>query len=233
MQKIVNPAFKAPPPRNPIPLQQPEFFRRELKSWDAIHLEHELSPDAQRKARHWLMKADHPEHLHTSLCRIYRVKIRPGMFELDENGTIAPPEKTPSQAIVFSLSEYVDLPSYVEAGGQSGVNKISGDYYNEGIYSKHIGRFEYDERGNIVNSEHMEIRNMFWIPYSPSKIRELLSTYEHDPTLSLAVCVASEGGSNWIVDTPKTIHNIDEFCDIEDIDGLIAANIGNASVPGK
>ena len=227
-QKIINPAFKAPPPRNPTPINQPEYFRRELKSYEAIHLAYELSSDTKRKSRHWLLRADYPEHTHTTLCRIYRVKIRPGMFEM-EDGTVAPSDKTPKQCIVYSLSEYVDDHEYIAKGGASGVNKLSGDFYTEGRYTKHIGRFDYDERGNIVNAHHMGTRNMYYLPYSPQAIRNLLNKYEHDKTLSFACCIATESGSNPYIGSPRTIKNVDEFCDIEDIDGLIAANEG---VPG-
>jgi hypothetical protein len=225
MQKIINPNFKAPPPRNPTPLQQPEHFRRELKSFEDIHLTYALSPEAQRKSRHWLLRADYPQHTHTTICRIYRVKIRPSMFE-DESGNVVPADKTPEQLIVYSLSEYVDNPGYVEKGGASGVNKISSDFYTEGVYAKHVGKFDYDERGNIINSHHMGIRNMFYIAYSPVKTRELLSTYEHDPTLSFACCISKESGPDLYVGSPRSIKNLDEFCNVEDIDGLIAASYG-------
>lgn len=225
MQKIINPAFKAPPQRNPTPLNQPDYFRRELKSYEDIHLTFELTQDAKLKSRHWLLKADYPENTHTTICRIYRVKIRPGMFELPD-GAPATPEQTPTQCIVYSLSEYIDSPEYISKGGATGIEKISGDFYSEGLYTKHIGRFDYDERGNIVNAHHMGTRNMFYIKYSPQTIRDLLTKYEHDPTLSFAVCIAKESGPDPFVGSPKTVKNVDEFCDIEDIDGLMAANEG-------
>jgi hypothetical protein len=155
-----------PPPRNPTPLQQPEYFKRESKSLEDIHLVYELSSEAKRKSNHWLMNADYPEHTHTALCRIYRVKIKPGMFK-NESGNVVHGEKTPQQCIVYSLSEYIDSP---EHGGVTGVEKISGDYYSDGIYLKHIGKFDHDKRGNVVNANHMGTRNMFYIPYSPEKI---------------------------------------------------------------
>lgn len=232
MQKIVNPAFKKPVERNPTPLQQPEYFKRELKSWESIHLSYESTSELQKKERHWLLRADHPEHLHTTLCRVYRVKIRPGMFE-DAEGNVVPADQAPSQAIVYSLSEYVDSPEYIKSGGQSGVEKISGDFYSEGRYIKHIGKFDFDDRGNIINSKHIGTRFMYYIPYSPKAIRDILKKYDHDRTLSFACCVANEGGSEPYVGTPKTVHNLEEFCDIEDIDGLMKANIGIATAMGS
>jgi hypothetical protein len=154
------------------------------------------------------------------------------MFEL-EDGTIAPADKTPEQVIVYSLSEYVDDPKYIDSGGETGVKTISGEFYTEGRYTKHIGRFDYDERGNIINSTHMGTRNMYYIPYDPQTIRDLLAKYPHDRTLSFACAVAKESGSDPYYGNPRSVKNIDEFCDVEDIDGLISANIGNKKIPGS
>ncbi len=67
IQKIVNPAFKLPPPKNPTPLQQPEYFKRESKSLEDIHLVYELSSEAKRKSNHWLMKAGILNHFSARL----------------------------------------------------------------------------------------------------------------------------------------------------------------------
>ena len=124
MPKIVNPRFVKPPEKWSESIEYPMEYKAELKSYESIHIKPEVTGNGKRAIKHWINRSKYPEHTHTTLCRIFRVKIRPDQFEQPDGSVI--PEKSPKQTIVASFSEYTDNPEYIGQGGETGFEILSG-----------------------------------------------------------------------------------------------------------
>ena len=88
-----------------------------------------------------------------------------------------------------------------------------------------MARIQYDESGNVINSNEVGAKFMYTKAYSPKAIQELLESYDHDRTLSFACAAANPNVSGeHYIGNPRTVKNLREFIEIEDIDGLIETN---------
>ena len=74
-----------------------------------------------------------------------------------------------------SFSEYTDSPEYIKQGGETGLEVLSGEYYTRFRYPKHLGRFTYNENGNISDSREIGRKYMYTKAYSPEAIKALNS----------------------------------------------------------
>lgn len=162
----------------------------------------------------------YPESVVKNIGWLYRVKLpKPGMFELNEDTGELDREHKVKQALAYHLNCYVTDPN--TEGGRA----ITGFARTEGVYRDIIPEYKYDRSGKKTGYTAVGNRNIFYIEYTPENVDKILDEMSNLPNAT-GVCVGAEQGHSPWINNPYKVHNFDEFRNIDDIDGLIAANIG-------
>lgn len=161
-------------------------------------------------------KQKFPDDITTNIAGIYRILLeKPNMFEF-ENGEMDTKHKV-KQALVYGINEYVDNPQLEHAVGY---------HTTIGSYNFPIIRYgKHDEMGNAIpdSAQVMRRKNIFYIEYTPEKIDEILEEMDNQPNTT-AVAIAEEFGTTRFKEPSYTVHNIEEFKTVEDLEGLIDAS---------
>lgn len=96
------------------------------------------------------------------------------MVELDEQGTIDTEHKI-KECLVYTTEEYVNSEPYIERGGETGIQKISGGVYSHGVFKGVDPIYDYNRNKEIVNAKIGGIKNVFYIPWSRKTAEKLIA----------------------------------------------------------
>lgn len=108
----------------------------------------EFSIYRQRYSENWVRK----------LVTLFRVKLQPGMFVINEENDIDQDFKV-HEALVYTISERVMSPKNPET------HILSYCTTKMGVFKKPRVILEYDDLGNITKSETIGWNNLFYIPW--------------------------------------------------------------------
>lgn len=162
----------------------------------------------------------YPENVVNNIGWFYRVKLpKPNMFEINEDTGELDSKHKVKQALIYHVNCYVTDPN-VEGG-----RTIASFNRTEGVYRDIIPEYRIDKNGRKTGFTSVGTKNIFYIEYTPENIDRILGEMSNTPN-SIGVCIAAETGHSPWINNPYRVHNYEEFKNINDIDGLIAANIG-------
>lgn len=166
-------------------------------------------------------KQQYPNDVFKVIGWIHRYYLpKPGMFEF-EDGTLDMNHEV-KQALVYYLHEYVDNPN-LEDGPIGYQTKM-------GLFQVPIARNRRvrDSEGlETIELEQVGTKNIFYIPYTPENVDKILSEMYNTPDpRNFGVGYARERGPD-TRDQVYTVFNIQEFKEIQDIEGLMDASKGN------
>lgn len=154
-----------------------------------------------------------PDGVYKNISWFYRFLLpRPDMFEFD-NGNLDSQHKV-KQVLVYALNEYVDSPDLE--------NGPVGYQCKMGWYPSPITRNKRASKSDEFIPHQVGIKNIFYIEYTPETIDKILSEMDNQPS-GYGVAVARVQGPD-IREHPYTVHNLREFKEIQDIEGLINAS---------
>ncbi|MGC1133749.1 MAG: hypothetical protein WA941_13065 [Nitrososphaeraceae archaeon] len=150
------------------------------------------------------------------LKTVLRVRVPPGQFELDQEGTIDD-KHTVKEALVYAVQTRVMDPQnpYTEI--------LSASSTKIGVYKRPFFVEEKDDLGNVTNSTIQLQKTMFYIPFTEENVQKVLEEFDGKyRKLGLAVAVKGSAES-WYGHTTYTVFNLGEFLH-EHFDSVIEAN---------
>lgn len=207
---------------NPIAEQSP-YLRRLIRTYRNKGLKYKFKTETTNdtpETETLRFAQNFPEGVVKNIGWIYRVSLpRPGQFELDEVTGELDKEHKIKQALIYHLNQYVTDPKL------DGVKKLVGFNRTEGVYQDPIVDYKYDKDGRRVDFDIIGNVNIFYIEYTPENVTKILDEMKNAPN-TMGVCIAGESGPSPWSKGPYVVHNFDEFRNIKDIDGLMAASIG-------
>lgn len=163
----------------------------------------------------------YPEFVVNNIGWFYRVKLpKPNMFEINEDTGELDSKHKVKQALIYHINCYVTDPN-VDGGGRT----IVSFNRTEGVYRDIIPEYKIDRNGRKTGFTAVGTKNIFYIEYTPENIDRILGEMSNMPN-SIGVCVGADTGHSPWANNPYKVHNFEEFRNIDDIDGLIAANVG-------
>lgn len=199
------------------------YIRRIKKSLLRKSIEYQLRTDTTNdipEKETLIFAKKYPDSVVKNIGWLYRIALpKPNMFELDEDTGELDKEHKVKQALIYHLNCYVTDPN------SEGIKKVVGFNRTEGVYPDMIPEWKYDREGHKIDFTPVGNRNIFYIEYTPENVDKILSEMSNQPNI-MGVCIASELGPSPWSKGPYTVHNFDEFRNIEDIEGLMQASIG-------
>lgn len=166
-------------------------------------------------------KQQYPNDVFKVIGWIHRYYLpKPGMFEF-EDGELDMNHEV-KQALVYFLHEYVDSPN-LEDGPVGYTAKM-------GMFQVPIARnrrVRNEEGLEELRLEQVGTKNIFYIPYTPENVDKILGEMYNTPDpRNFGVSYARERGPD-TRDTVYTVFNMQEFREVQDIEGLMDASKGN------
>lgn len=163
-------------------------------------------------------KKQYPNDVFKVIGWLHRYYLpKPNMFEFPDGELDA--DHTVKQVLVYFLNEYVDNQNIED--GPIGYHAKMGWYPSPLVKNKHV----VVEGIEQLEIDHIGDKNIFYIPYNKENLNKILSQMYNQPT-DLGVAIARERGPD-LRDRVYSVHNMQEFAEVDDIEGLIAASSEN------
>ena len=199
-------------------LEYSDRLKRIIRAHESVYQEYVPNKMEDRNEILTLFNSKrYPQSVRKFLGGIYRVILpQANMFELDAKTGRLDKEFKVKQAIVYRLNQYVENPDRP-------MEQVASCNMKLGTYQRPVARLEYDTEGNVKNSVRVGSKNIFYIPYSPKLIKDLIEESGNTPTIT-CVTVGMDSGSEFHTPHPIAIPNINEFIEVEDLYGLIEAS---------
>jgi hypothetical protein len=203
-------------PKTKVVHELPEALVRKRKVCERIHQAYIFNRTTDKNILETSVLAQkYPEMIRDSLLTIARVKLIPGVFELDESETIDTKFGT-KEGLVWSVARRV-----MDVKNPSTV-ALSHCTIKEGVYQSPRAAIELDDDDRVIKSEIKFWQNVFYIPFSKEKAMEVIK--EHNGIYRNTVCAqAIERGDHWNTGKTWNIPNLQEWLEI-DWDTLVSAN---------
>lgn len=150
------------------------------------------------------------------LKTVLRVRVPPGQFELDPDGTIDD-KHTVKEALVYSVQTRVMDP-------KNPYTKIlSASSTKMGVYQRPFFVEERDDLGNVTNSNMQSTKAMFYTQFNEENVLKVLEEFDGQyRNLGLAIGVKN-AGENWYGRNTYAVYDINEFIH-EDFYSTLEAN---------
>ena len=158
----------------------------------------------------------YPANVEKECKTILRVRVPPGQFELDPDGTIDE-KHTVKEALVYTVVTRVMDPK------NQYTKVLSSSSARLGVYQRPFFVEEKDDLGNVTTSTMQSTKAMFYIPFTEENVQKLLTDFDGQyRKLGLAIGVKN-GGENWYGRNTYTVYDINEFIH-EDFFATLEAN---------
>jgi hypothetical protein len=195
-------------PKTKVVHELPEALIRKRKACERIHQAYIFNRTTDKNILETSVLAQkYPEMIRDSLLTIARVKLVPGVFEIDSKGTIDTKFET-NEALVWSVARRVMDPK------NPSTVALSHCTIKEGVYQSPRAAIEKDDDGRVIKSEIKYWQNAFYILFSKEKAMEVIK--EYGGLYRNTVCAyAVERGNHWNDGKTYNIPNLEEWLTID------------------
>lgn len=204
------------PPKKKVVTELSEALIRKRKACERISRAYIFNKTADKNILETsILTQKYPHLVKDSLLNVCRVKIFPGTFETNSEGSIDDRYKT-QEALVYIIRRQVMDPHNPDT--------VALRYctIKDGTYSRPFPKVERNEEGEVSKSEIAFWKHMFWIPFTKENVRKVLEEHNHQYR-NLVCAHAVERGDHWHTGTTFNVPNLEELVSVP-FDTLVQAS---------